>query len=203
MKQRVTIRLWAVLLVFLFLGNTTIFAHGGEDHGDQALPTTSNKGTVTRTAKLGDMELTLKHSVLIPDTASSGKLFLTEFQTNVPVEGATAVIEFESTDGTVVQAAVEKTDSPGAFIVKIPALPEGSYTVRSKVTAKSATDAATFSGVGVTHTDSAETTSIFGWAKTLLVGILFLMVAALFGLLLYFALREPIGTRLHDEAVPV
>lgn len=203
MKQGITKRLLAVVVVFLSTGHPAVWAHGGEDHGDKPAPTTSSKGMVTRTAKLGDIELTLKHAVLVPDTSSTGKLFLTDFQTNVPIEGATAVIEFEAADGTVAQVAVEKTDAAGVFIIKIPALPEGSYTARAKVTTKNVTDTATFSGVEVTHAESAVTTSIFGWAKGLFVGTLFLIVAGLFVILLYFALRVPVGRRLDDETVSV
>ena len=74
----------AFFLIFALSGNALqIFAHGGEDHGDQKPKTeTTGQGTVSRVVRLGDLEVMLKHPVFAPDTATAARLFVTKFETN-------------------------------------------------------------------------------------------------------------------------
>ncbi len=196
--------LWTILCISsLVLLPTAILAHGGEDHGDQKPATVANaKGTVSHITRLGEIEVMLKHPEMVPDTATSGKLFFTKFETNEPVDKVAAVIEIESADGSVTQATVEKTDDAGIFSVKIPALQQGTYVVRAKVTTKGETDTATFSGIEV----KPESTGLagldgFSWLRNMLIGTIFLVVIALFGLLVYFVLRFSASDQIDSETV--
>ena len=182
---------------------TAILAHGGEDHGDQKPAVVANvKGTVSHTTRLGEIELLLKHPELVPDTATSAKLFITKFETNEPVDKVTSVIEIEAADGSITQAAVEKTDGSGVFNVKIPALPQGTYVVRAKVTTKGETDTATFSGVEVKPEAAAATSSgVFSWLRNILIALVFAVVIAMFGILVYFVLRFSASDHIDNEAV--
>lgn len=172
-------------LVLPFAGARQIFAHGGEDDGAQKpTTTTGDKGTITRAARLGEYELTLEHQFLEPDTATSGKLFVTKFKTNEAVDNAAAKIEFESADGSVTEAAVEKTEIAGSYNVKISALPQGVFTVRAKLTYGGETDTATFYGVEVAS--AAATESTLSRAQTALIDFVFVLVLALLGGLIYF-----------------
>lgn len=182
------------------------FAHGGEDHGDEKPKTTvSEKGSVTRSIRLGEYEMTFKHEVFEPDAQASAKLFVTKFQTNEPIGDANAAIEIESASGSITPAVVEKHQTAGSYLVKIPALPEGTYTVRVKLTYGGETDTATFSGVEVlhAHAEDAAEKGIASLAGTALVILSALVVLGLFGGLIRFALRaeknEPVG----KEAVSV
>jgi len=141
----------AFCAVVWFLTNTSsVSAHGGEDHGEAKPKTTaSDKGIVSHTARLGDFELMLKHPQMLPDTATAARLFVTEFETNESVDKATPAIEIESANGSITQAAVEKSDAPGSYSVKIPVLPQGSYTIRARLGYDGEIDTATFSGVSV------------------------------------------------------
>lgn len=202
MRQGTTVRLLAGLLIILFTSSTSILAHGGEDHGDKPAQTTaSTKGTITHTKRIDDIEVTLKHPELVPDTASSGKLFLTQFQTNGPLDGATAVIEFEGTDGSVVHTVVAKTDEPGIFTVSVPALTQGAYVIRATITTKGQTDTATFSGVEVRSAATGITGSLYGWARSLLVGVVFLLLASLFIALIYLIMRTSASQEIEGEAL--
>jgi hypothetical protein len=187
-KKKFAIALF-LLAFWLFGTSAQIFAHGGEDHGDQKpKATTSDKGTVTRSARLGEYELTLKHQFLEPDTSVSAKMFLTKFKTNEAVDNAAAKIEIESAvDGSVTEAAVEKTETAGSYNVKIPALPQGVYTVRARLTYGGETDTATFSNVEVAPAPSAAVDgSAMSLARTALIAFVFALVLALFGGLIYF-----------------
>lgn len=186
MKKNNLFLLLLAVSVLHFASVQQIFAHGGEDHGDQKpKATTSDKGTITRTARLGEYELTLKHQFLVPDMATSAKLFVTKFQTNEPIETGNPAIEIESASGSVTGAAIEKTETAGSYNVKIPALPQGTYTVRAKLTYGGETDTATFSGVEVAPAPpAAESTLSSG--RTALIAFVLALVLALFGGLIYF-----------------
>lgn len=187
----------------LFGNITEVFAHGGEDHGDEkpAVATTEN-GTVSRTARLGDFEILIKHSVLEPDTAASARLFLTQFATNEPAGNADLKIEIESANGIVTEVPVEKAEAAGSFILKIPALPEGSYTLRTISTIGGKAETTTFSGIEVAHKEAAAGSAGGGsWAQTAMTALLFLVGLSLFGVLVYFAARVVKEKPLREEAV--
>ncbi|MCA1623639.1 MAG: hypothetical protein LC778_07525 [Acidobacteria bacterium] len=191
-----------LLAVSHFASVQKIFAHGGEDHGDQkAKTTTSEKGTITRTARLGEYELTFKHQFFEPDTVTSAKLFVTKFQTNEPIENANAAIEIESESGSVTEAGIEKTETAGSYNVKISPLPQGIYTVRAKLTYSGETDTATFSGVEVAPALPAAAEGTLSWARTALIAFVFALVLALFGGLIYFVWHFADGEPMREETV--
>ena len=197
---------WLFLSVFMLGASVPqVPAHGGEDHGDAkpATTATTTAGTVTRTARVGDFEIMLKHSPLEPDTATAGRLFITRFSTNEPVGDAAPALEIESATGSVTEVPVEKTAAVGSFAAKIPALPEGAYTVRTKVSAGGGkTDTATFSGVEIAHHEAVEeASSSSSWAQTALMAMLFLLAIAVFGGLAYFAQRVFKNKPLTEDTV--
>jgi hypothetical protein len=184
----------------LFGNATQVLAHGGEDHGEAKPATaTTTAGTVTRSVRLGDFEIMLKHSPPEPDKATAGRFFVTRFATNEPVGDANPAIEIESATGAVTEIPIEKTDAVGSYTVKIPALPEGTYAIRTKAaTGSGKTDTATFSGVEVAHQEAAAADAgSSSWWQTALMAMLFLVALALFGGLAYFAVRvfknKPLG----------
>lgn len=196
----------AALLLSIALGlfgnASPVLAHGGEDHGDEKPKTaTTTAGAVTRTTRLGDFEVTLKHSLLEPDAATTGRLFVTRFATNEPVGDANPAIEIESAKGALTEVPVEKTDAAGSYTVKIPALPEGAYTVRVKINAGGSTNTATFSGVEVAHQEAAAESGGSSWLQTALTALLGLIAFALFAGLVYFAVRVVKNKPLGEETV--
>lgn len=201
--QNFTAGFISLLAFFLFGTVSMVLAHGGEDHGD-AKPTVAatEKGIVSRSAKLGDYEVTLKTPALEPDTASSGRLFITKFETNEAFGEGSPALEIESSNGDAIeQAVVEKTDAAGSYNVKIPALPEGSYVVRVSMKTAKGGDTATFSNVEVAH--SAEETTVGGasWLGTILLFFAGAVVLGLFGSLFYFAWRMAGEKRIGEETI--
>ena len=192
--------IFSALLVFATIGNPLMsFGHGGEDHGDSQPKTApSEKGSISRTARIGELEVMIKHPFLEPDTATSAKLFLTKYATNESSDKATAVIEMESSSGSVTQIGVEKTDVAGSYNLKIPGLPEGSYTMRAKITFSGETDTATFSGLKVEH-PAAETATVMSWPRTILIFLTGSFVFALFAGLMYFVWRFAGESEIRNE----
>ena len=188
--------LTALLLASLLIaGNAAqAFAHGGEDHGDEKPKVaTTTKGIVSRSARLGEYELTLKTPALEPDTATIARLFITKFETNEAVSGdaANPTMEIESSGGAATQVAVEKTDIAGSYNLKIPALPEGNYTVRTNLKTNKGSDTATFSGVEIAQpeADAATGGASSSWLGTALLFLVGAIVLGLFAALFYFAWR--------------
>lgn len=201
-----------LLTAFLFfstlvLGNAAqIYAHGGEDHGDaQPKVATSAKGTVSRSARLGEFEITLKTPVLEPDAATAAKLFITRFETNEAVGDVAPTMEIEAPGGAVTQVAAEKTDVAGSYILKMPALAEGKYTIRTSLKSAKGSDTATFSNVEVAHneaTDASATGGATSWLGSVLLFTACAIVLSLFGGLFYFAWRMATGgKRIGEETV--
>lgn len=64
-----------VFLIIAVFGNAMqIFAHGGEDHGEAKPKTeTTDKGTVSRVVRLGDLEVMLKHPLFLTDAATAAR----------------------------------------------------------------------------------------------------------------------------------
>lgn len=196
-----------LLFTLLAFGNAAqVFAHGGEDHGDEKPKVATNaKGTVSRSTRLGDLEITLKTPVLEPDAATSAKLFITKFETNEAAGDAVPTMEVESSGGSITQVAVEKSDVDGSYSLKMPALPEGKYTIRTSLKSAKGSDTATFSNVEVAHseaTDAEATGGATSWLGTILLFTACAIVLALFGSLFYFAWRMATGEkRIGEEAV--
>ena len=197
----------ALLLSFalgLFGNAAQVFAHGGEDHGDAQPKVATTKGTVSRSTRLGEFEITLKTPVLEPDAATSAKLFITKFETNEAVADAVPTMEVESSGGTVTQVAVEKSDVAGSYNLKMPALAEGNYTIRASLKSAKGSDTATFSNVAVAHSEAtdAATGGATSWLGTILLFLIGAIVLGLFGSLFYFAWRMATGEkRIGEEAV--
>ncbi len=194
------------LLIVLLAGNALqIFAHGGEDHGDAKPKTeTTDQGTVSHSSRLGDLEVMLKHPLFKPDTATEARLFVTKFETNEAFKDVAPAVEIESANGSVTQAVIEKSETAGVFTVKFPALPEGTYTIRTKLTHGGETDTATFSGVEVKNQSitAADENGGMSWLRTILIGFVFLLVLGLFGALSYFVLRfSSTGEPINKETV--
>ena len=188
------------LFSIAFFGNAAqAFAHGGEDHGDaQPKVATNAKGTLTRNARLGEFEITLKTPALEPDAATGAKLFITKFETNEAVGDAVPTMEIESSGETVTQVAVEKTDVAGSYNLKLPALSEGKYTIRTSLKSAKGSDTATFSNVEVAHSEAANADAAGGatsWLGTILPFLIGAVVLALFGGLFYFAWRMAAGEK--------
>ncbi len=203
-KPRNLIITLSLFLLLIFGNAAQIFAHGGEDHGD-AKPkvSTTDKGIVSRSARLGDFEVTFKTPALEPDTATAARLFITKFETNEAFGDDTApTMEIESPGGAMTQVGVEKTDAAGSYNLKIPALPEGIYTVRASLKTAKGSDTATFSNVEVAHPAAdAANGGASSWIGTVLLFLFGAIVLGLFAGLFYFAWRMAGEKRIGEETV--
>lgn len=186
----------------IFANSLAVFAHGGEDHGEaKAQTTVGEKGTIARVARIGDLELMIKHSPIEPDAAASGRLFITDFANNAPAEKVVPAAEIESANGTVYPLTVEKTETNGVYNLKFPALAAGIYALRAKVTYDGETDTATFSGVQIENAPVATGDGGKQSTESWLLILFAVIVSSLFGGLIYYGTRAGKIGRAADDAV--
>lgn len=203
-----TFNLFATVIFSVLLA-VPVFAHGGAE--TEAPKAVANQaGTIMRVARAGELEVMLKHVAIEPDTASSAQLFVTKFATNEPVADAKPSIEITAADGKTFEASEAKADAPGSFSFKLPPLPQGSYTILTRINAAGKTDTATFSNVAVEHpaSDSAESSATGSWLRTVAMVLAAMVILGLFAGLVFFAPRffkreEEERETVSNEAVSV
>lgn len=180
---------------------TTLLAHGGEDHGDAKPKSTANaKGIVSHSSRLGELEVMVKHPLIEPDKPTTGSVFITKFETNEPFKTVDVKVEVESASGAVFVAKVEAGEQAGSYKVEFPAMPEGVYAMRAKVSHDGETDTATFSGVDVKPVPAAAEAS-GSWLWNLLIAVLFFIVIVLLAGLGYFVWRFTASSVVNEEAL--
>lgn len=203
-KNKITnsFTVWILISSFILAGfGQVIYGHGGEDHGDaQPKVTTNEKGSVSRSSRIGKLEVLVKHPLLEPDVATAGSLFITDYQSNLAFEKATVSVEIENPSGTTTAVPSEKTEQAGMFKLKIPALPEGSYTMRVKVNYDGAADTATFSGVSVAPVRT-EAAAGMSWLRGTLLFFTGAFVLILFAGLFFIVWRSADTSEIQREAI--
>ena len=195
----------AAILCVLAIGSSAglirVSAHGGEDHGDEKPKTeTTAKGSVLRTTRLGDFEVTVKHPPLEPDTIAHGNLFVTRYATNEPVDAGSVQVTLEAQNGTTLDVAVTKSATAGSYALDVPAVAEGEYTLRVTITAGGKASTASFSGVEARH-ESAAIGTASSWSGLMLTAMFLVIGIGLFGALVYLSVRVAGRRRLNEETV--
>lgn len=195
------IGLASTFLLILLAGGPKVAAHGGEDHGDQKPKTeTTSKGSVLRTTRVGDYEVTVKHPPLEPGMQATGSLFVTRFATNEPVDAGAVHVAVEAEGGSITDVAVEKSSTAGGYTLNVPALTEGEYALRVTLAPDGKASTATFSDLEV-HGASAASGSSASWTGWLVTALFLIVGAALFAGLVYLSVRVAGRQTFSEEAV--
>lgn len=82
-------RIAGLWVLFALAGIQPLMAHGGEDHGGGPAPTGAGRAYFVTQAVSDKYELVLHYEPLKPGEAGTLRLYINEFNTNRPVEGAT------------------------------------------------------------------------------------------------------------------
>lgn len=182
------------LLLFLVISVGAQHDHDhGHDHGsDEAASVSVGATSETRSARVGDYEITMKNPALEPDTETSARLFLTWAQTNAPIANGKIVITIESANNPVLEINAEPDAKlAGSYSAKLPAIPAGETKIEARFTVGSNTETADF---GVVDIHSKSETGTFGGLTDSLPMVLFavaaLTVLSLIGGLIWFGARR-------------
>jgi len=192
-------RLAAILIVAALMAvlPATSLAHEGEDHGESKAPVVAvGAGMVTRTARAGDWEITLKHPPLEPDKEIPARLFVTRFETNEPIANAQVRVTFTGASAPV-EAVTTAGSTAGVYEVQLPPLPQGEYRLAAQVAAGGASQTAQFDLMQVAPAPPAEVQSSSGWARTALLALALLVALGLGGVVAYRFLK---GLRANRES---
>lgn len=166
-----------------------VWAHGGEDHGEQKPVTAQTNANLTlRVIRVGDYEVTLKHPQLEPDKELAARIFVTRFENNEPIKDAKVVLSVEG-ESSPKQITATETDTAGLYEVKLPPMPQGDYKLIARLEISGSSLTADFGSTQVrvavpeTPADSAT------WARTALIVLGVLLLLVFLGVLVLFALR--------------
>jgi membrane fusion protein, heavy metal efflux system len=102
------------LLILLLLRGVAV-AHEGEEHGNEASSGTAaaDEGQRAVFGQTGRVEVLLKYAPPAPGARTSLKVFVSDFATNAPIDGAK--IELELLGSPPVRAPAEPTGTPGIY----------------------------------------------------------------------------------------
>ena len=102
-------------IIFLLFTPFTLLAHDGEDHGD-AKKTAAKSATYFSNEAVSDLyELLFKYQPITPGKEATLKLYVSNFNTNAPVDSA--VIQIAVEDNPNIKLAVKQVDK-GVYEVK-------------------------------------------------------------------------------------
>lgn len=104
-----------IIFYILLVLPVLVFAHGGEDHADPKKTAASPVGYFSAEAFSDKYELLLKYGQIEPGTESVLKLFLSEYNTNIPIDSANLQVTVSGNPG--IKVLVTRTDK-GIYSLK-------------------------------------------------------------------------------------
>lgn len=197
-SHKILLGMVAVTLA-VFASSASVMAHGGEDHSEAAPIVQVGAGMQTRTARAGDMEVTIKNSVFEPDKETNARIFVTQFETNEPVAGVRVFVLFG--DGTTQEITATAGATAGVYEIKLPPVPKGQHALTARVEAGNASETVQFGQVDVKTPPPAEVESSNSWARTGLIVLAALAALAALGVVGYRLSQSNRRGRMKEEAV--
>lgn len=203
-RKRLSALTVLVGIVALLFSQATVFAHGGEDHGDQK-PQTVSPGTnmIVHVARAGDFEIVIKHAPIEPDKEMVARIFVNRFATNESITGAKPVVTLTSDGSSPVELTATASSTPGMYEVKLPPLPKGQYKLAARIDLNGETQTASLSALDVSPKPVTATATVAAWARTALIGLGLLVVLGVIGFIgfvIYRAAQASRRERITGEA---
>jgi hypothetical protein len=203
LRRKISVLAMLVALVASAISGATVFAHGGEDHGDQK-PQTVSPGTnmIVHVGRAGDFEVVIKHAPIEPDKEMVARVFVSRFANNEPVAGTKPVVTLTSDGSSPVELTATANATPGMYEVKLPPLPKGQYKLAARVDYNGETKTAAFSALEVAPQPVAVSATIASWARTALIvlGVVVgIGVIGLIGFVIYHAAQTSRRERIEGE----
>ena len=141
MRKTLFLLLWPLLVA------TAALAHGGEDHGDaKAAATPAGATTFSAVATSEQFEVLLRYAPLKPGADADMRLFLSDFATNAPIQGA----KFIFTSPEDPNLKFETTEKgPGEYLVETTFPAKKAYSMTVQVSAGTQADLLLLEGLVV------------------------------------------------------
>jgi len=171
-------------------GTTTVFAHGGEDHGEEKAPAVSTTGNmIVRAGRAGDLEVTVKHAPIEPDKDTAARVFVTRFDTNEPVANVKVTLLFTGSGASIEVKAGAAGNTAGMYEAKVPPFPQGDYKFAARVEGGVEPQTVEYGTVKVAPVPPAEAASSSTWARTALIALGSLVGLGVIGFVFYRAAK--------------
>ncbi len=190
------------IIIILMLFPVLVFSHGGDDHDDQgaAIPVAQNGKLNTKLAKTSHAEILLKYPTPTIGVETQLRVFITDINTNSPVEDAKVSLIFSflntisqktnSESSGVVYANTNEfqldavaSNISGVYQVPVTFPKSGSYQIKLKITGSNIDVSASISGVVVNQ--AAQITSDNRKIFWLLASAVFMLLVIRFGWVWY------------------
>lgn len=174
------------ILLLTLLAAAPAFAHEGEDHGAKAAgdapPLAATASYVASSAR---HELVVSAPELTPLAESQLELYVNEWATNAPIEGAVVKLEFRPRSGgsAAAKAVAAATTQPGVYRAEFHSPAAGAYNVVVSLQSPLGADEFALSGFVVSATRAAPKARARG-------PLLFIGIGALVALLLVLAIAR-------------
>lgn len=107
--------------IFVLLQSNVVLAHGGEDHGDEkeqpAAAVVNIQNTGSKILKSDKLEVMIKYPELHSNVVAPFQIFITEFQSNKPINNANVSFYFESEDSNInpIKLQALESNTPGVY----------------------------------------------------------------------------------------
>ena len=199
-EKNAVVMLLALMLALLMPGARAL-AHGDEDHGDKKAPIVSGgTGMVTRVARAGDFEVTIKHPPIEPDKEIAARVFVTRFETNEPVDQVRIFIALGD-GGSIPDVAATATSTPGIYEVKLPPVPKGQYKLTARLDVNGTSGAAQYGAIEVAPAPPSAVENGSSWARTALIALALLLGLGAAGVVVYRVVQNARRDRIKGEPV--
>lgn len=137
-------------LVFAVLGlcaPAVLLAHGGEDHGDAGAPAQAVSGRKSVSAQSENFDLVAQYGVIEPSKPATLDLYLSDYEANAPVAGATIQVSVSGNDSFSATATEEK--DPGLYNVSLTFPREGHFNLLFDISSSDKSDIIEVKGISV------------------------------------------------------
>lgn len=104
-----------IIFIILLVLPALVFGHGGDDHADAKKATASSVGYFSSEAFSDKYELLIKYGHLEPGIESTLKLFISDYNTNIPLDSATLQISVAGNSG--IKVLVTRSEK-GIYLLK-------------------------------------------------------------------------------------
>lgn len=154
----------AEIAVFGLLTTGVLHAHGGEDHGDAGTPTQPASSRRVASARSDNFEIVVEYyGVIEPGKETSLAIYLSDYETNAPVAGATIKPSISGLDNVAASATAER--DPGLYNLSVTFPKAGDYDLLFDITSADNSDLIEVKGikVGADQTTSPKVESRSVW----------------------------------------
>jgi multidrug efflux pump subunit AcrA (membrane-fusion protein) len=168
----------AISVVGLF-APAIVLSHGGEDHGETGTPVETVSGRKSVSAQSEIFDIVAQYGLVEPGKPAALDLYLSDYETNAPIAGATIQVSVGGNDTVLAAATAEK--DPGLYSVSLTFPRAGHFDLFFDITSADKSDIIEVKGieVGTGGATPPGTTKSHTWVIVLISVVVLLLVLTL------------------------